>query len=628
MKKITTLLLLLINSHLFAQSFPDKELTTAINEVTVFQNSAQIFESGKVSIPKGTSVLRIKGLTPYLDEKSIQVKAEGDFVILAVNHKLNYFQEVIKDSKIDSLKKQAESIEDALDRENAKLEVLKEKQSLLNANKDLGGINGGATVAQLKAAIDFYESEVSKIKEEEMRILKSKEVKQTLLTKIENQRKELNEQRTLPTSEIEVRVQAARIINAEFKVTYLTNNAGWYPKYDIRVKNIQSPLTLTYKAEVFQNTGVDWKNVKLRFSNGNPNQSGVVPELNAWLLNYARNTVFDKSPYGYDIAGGMGTVRGKVLDEGGEVLPGVNVVVKGTTIGTVTDVNGYYSLTLPNGASTLNFSFIGLQTQEVPINKPEINVKLQYDQMQLQEVVVTGYGSAVAGSAPGIRIRGNSSINYKEKAEIVTTRVIENQTTVEIEVQTPYTIKSNGEKLQVDLKNHEIDALYEYYAIPKLDKDAFLIARIINWDQYNLLEGEANLYFEDAFIGRSILDAKALQDTLNISLGRDRNIVIGREKNDQFTKKKVLGSNVVETRGFNIVVRNKKSQAIKLTLFDQIPVSVINDISVNVTELSGGILDEQLGKITWELQLDPQQQKELKLEYQVKYPRREKVVLE
>jgi uncharacterized protein (TIGR02231 family) len=195
-------------------------------------------------------------------------------------------------------------------------------------------------------------------------------------------------------------------------------------------------------------------------------------------------------------------------------------------------------------------------------------------------------------------------------------------------VQTPYTIKSNGEKLLVDFKNHNVDALYEYYAIPKLDKDAFLIARIINWDQYNLLEGEVNLYFEEAFIGRSILDAKAMQDTLNISLGRDRNIVIGREKNDQFTKKKTLASNVLETRGFNIIARNKKSQAIKLTIFDQIPVSVLNEISVSATELSGGILDDQLGKVTWELQIDPQQQKELKLEYQVKYPRREKVVLE
>jgi uncharacterized protein (TIGR02231 family) len=287
----------------------------------------------------------------------------------------------------------------------------------------------------------------------------------------------------------------------------------------------------------------------------------------------------------------------------------------------VTDVNGNYSLTLPNGATQLVFSFIGMNSQEVPINKPEINVRLKEDQTQLSEVVVTGQG--LQGRAPGVQVRGLSSI-----AETIKTTVIENQTTVEIEVEAPYSIQSNGEKLLVDLKKHNIEALYEYYAIPKLDKDAFLVARIINWDQYNLLEGEANLYFEDAYIGRSILDAKALQDTLNISLGRDKNIVIGREKNEQFSKRRTIGSNVVETRGFKITVRNKKSLPIKLTLFDQIPVSVVSDIVVSPVELSKGQLDNKTGKVTWELNVEPQQQKEIILQYEVKYPKREKVILE
>jgi uncharacterized protein (TIGR02231 family) len=255
-----------------------------------------------------------------------------------------------------------------------------------------------------------------------------------------------------------------------------------------------------------------------------------------------------------------------------------------------------------------------------------VNARLQEDVTQLSEVVVTGYAAGVSSSP--IRIRGMSSVKDKGYSTPIITRVIENQTTVEIEVETPYTIKSNGEKLQVDLKKHAIEALYEYYAIPKLDKDAFLIARIINWDQYNLLEGEANLYFEDAFIGRSILNAKSLQDTLTISLGRDRNIVVGSEKNEQFTKKRTLGGNTTETRGFKIVVRNKKSQAIKLTIFDQLPVSVLNEITVNEMELSEGVRDEKTGKVTWELLIDPKQQKELRFEYEVKYPKREKVILE
>ncbi|CAN5442578.1 DUF4139 domain-containing protein [soil metagenome] len=633
MKPITTILLIFLIQQAFAQTFKEKELKTDIKEVTIFLNGAQIFETGSVNIPSGKSILKIKDLSPYLDEKSIQVKAEGDFTILSVNHKFNYLNEIKRDEKSDSLRKITDAIESMISYENARLDVLKEKQSLLNENKNLGGQNSGATILQLKQAIDFYESEITKIRDEEIRTRKTIEAKNKGRAKIELQLKELNQQKSLPTSEIEIRVSSDAPLNSKFKLTYLVGNAGWYPKYDVRVRDVKSPLDLTYKAEVFQNTGVDWKNVKLRFSNGNPNQSGVVPELTPWNLNYARYTNFDKSSIYGSKPETNGSVRGRVVSsEDGTGLPGVNVLVKGTTIGTVTDAQGNYSLTLPNGAGQLVFSFIGLATQEIQINnRVQIDASLQADVMQLSEVVVSGYASdnTLSGAVSGVRIRGASSLHKQRSySQSIITTVIENQTTVEIEVATPYSIKSNGEKLQVDLRKYEIDAFYEYFAIPKLDKDAFLIARIINWDQYNLLEGEANLYFEDAFVGRSVLDAKSLQDTLNISLGRDKNIVIGRQKNEQFSKRRSLGSNISETRGFKITIRNKKSQPIKLTLFDQIPLSVISDITVNPIELTKGLFDEKSGKVTWELNIDLLQQKEINLQYEVKYPKREKVILE
>lgn len=626
MRLIFTILASLLIIQAFTQTVKEKELKTEINEVTVFLNGAQIFESGNVTIPTGKTILKIRNLSPYLDEKSIQVKADGDFTILSVNHKFNYLNELKKDEKIDSLVKLEEDLESSISRENARLTVLKEKHSLLNENKNLGGQTSGATIAQLKQAIEFYEIEISKIKEEEIKINKNIELKKKDQAKLGQQLKELNEKNSLPSSEVEIRVSSENQFNTKVSLTYLVANAGWYPKYDIRVENIKSPLELTYKAEVFQNTGVDWKNVKLRFSNGDPNQSGVVPELNTWNLNYARNTTFENSLYGMAMANSIRNVKGAVVsEEDGKPIPGVNVVVKGTTIGTVTDVNGNYNLTLPNNASTLVFSFIGLVAQEVAISKPDLSVRMQQDVTQLSEVVVVGYGAErkLQGKVAGVQIRDKRSI-----AKTIPTTVIENQTTVEIEVATPYSIKSNGEKLQVDLKKHQIEAIYEYYSIPKLDKDAFLVAQIINWDQYNLLEGEANLYFEDAYVGRTILDAKSLQDTLGISLGRDKSIVIGREKNEQFSKRRTIGSNVAETRGFKIIARNKKSQPIKLTIFDQIPVSVISDIIVSPLELTSGQLDVKTGKVKWELTIDGQQQKDINLQYEVKYPKREKVILE
>jgi hypothetical protein len=624
--------LLTVQSLAFGQNFKEKELKTEIKEVTVFLNGAQIFEHGSVPLAPGKTLLTIRGLPSYVDDKSIQVKGDGDFTILSVNHKLNYLSALKHDEKLDSLHRIDESIDMVLAKENAKLAVLNEKLSLLNSNKSLGGTNNGVSIAQLKQAIELFESEMLKIKEEEIRIRSGVETRKKEQEKIQKQLKELNDQGVLPSGEIEIRVNAETPVTGKFRVTYLVGNAGWFPKYDVRVENIKSPLQIIYKAEVFQNTGVDWKNVKLRFSNGNPNQSGVVPNLNAWNLNFARYTGIDYNAFSASLYGSRApsvtdirNVKGKVVDSYGQPLPGVNVVIRGTTIGTVTDAGGNYSLTLPNNASTLTFSFIGYQAHEVPVTQSEMNVALSEDVAELQEVVVVGYGE----QRGPIRVRGTSSVKAKKPdSRPMVTTTIENQTTVEIEVAEPYSIKSNGEKLMVDLKRIDAEAIYQYYAIPKLDKDAFLVARIVKWDKYNLLEGEANLYFEDAYVGRSILNAKSLEDTLDISLGRDKNIVIGREKKEQYCKRKSIGSNIEESRGFKIMVRNKKSQPIKISIFDQIPVSVISDISVNAEELSGGKLDERSGKITWELTLDAQQQKEIDLHYEVKYPKKERVYLE
>jgi uncharacterized protein (TIGR02231 family) len=155
-----------------------------------------------------------------------------------------------------------------------------------------------------------------------------------------------------------------------------------------------------------------------------------------------------------------------------------------------------------------------------------------------------------------------------------------------------------------------------------------LIAEIADWSQYSLLEGESNLYFEDGFVGRSILNGSALEDTLLVSMGRDRSIVVQREKIEQYSKKRTIGSNVTENRGYEISLRNNKSQPVTLKVQDQIPVSVNSAISVSPIQLSAGSLDPQTGKVTWEISLAPGEQKKLSLQYEVKYPKSERVILD
>ncbi|MBE0661628.1 MAG: mucoidy inhibitor MuiA family protein [Bacteroidales bacterium] len=610
---------------LVAQSSPEKEMPTKIEEVTVFLNGAQVFETGKITIPAGKTLVRVKDLSPHLEEQSIQVKAEGDFTILSVNHKMNFLSELKRNATADSLNLAIEKISLSILNDNARLEVLKEMLNLLAVNRSMGQENAGVSLTQLKEALTLYETEISKIKLEEIKITNSIVSKKDEQKKLQDQLKGISDQLELPSSEIEILVRSDKQLDAKFFINYIVGNAGWFPKYDIRVSDIESPLELTYKAEVFQNTGVDWKNVKLRFSNGDPRLSGQIPNLEPWRLNYARYTTISSDRAGTMAPGNIQQVRGVVFDsQTREPVPFANVVVKGTSIGTTSDFDGRYDLMVPPDATHLQVTFVGYKPKEILIDAANINIPLDLAALALEEFVVGSMPSRVAG----VQVTSYAIPKQKAIAQPVRTTMKEYQTTVEIEVDEPYSVKSGGEKLGVDLRKYQIEADYTYQVVPKVDKDAFLIARITNWDQYNLLQGEANLYYEETYVGRSILDTRAIQDTLAISLGRDQNIVVRREKVEQFSRRRILGSNMLDSRGFNITVRNTKSQPVKITVFDQVPVSVVSDISVAITELSGAKHDEQSGKISWELNLAPQEQKELNFQYEVKYPGRERVIFE
>lgn len=603
-----------------AQDFQEVTLETTITEATVFIEGAQITRRGQVDLPAGRTELILPSLSSYIDEHSIQVKAEGDFTILSINHELNYLSSDETYDKIHALRDAIKQLQKEIDLNGIRLSVLSEKESLLQVNKNLSG-DTNPTLDHLKEGIAFYEEQFSKIRSEAFEIKAKNEELEGRKHRIEQQISSMNSTDDKPKGEVIIRVETEAATSGKFIITYQVDHAGWFPKYDLLVSTVDEPLTLRYKADIYQNTGINWDNVRLKLSSGTPDESGIAPELKTWHLNYARNTVYQRYING-SVQNDIRNVTGRVTDKEQQGLPGVNVVVKGSTVGTTTDFDGNYSLALPNGATTLVFSFIGMVAQELPISSSSISTQMDEDVQRLEEVVVMAYGI----ERPS---RNYSYSSKREKeAEIITTSVIENQTTVEFEVDEPYSIKSNGNRLTVDLSTYEIDANYEYFASPKLDKDAFLMAYITDWDQYNLLEGEANLYFEGTYLGRSILNAKAFADTLSVSMGRDKSIVIGRTKVDDFTKVRTIGSNQLESRGYQILVRNKKNQPIQLTLTDQIPVAAISAISVDAKNLSGANLEESTGLITWDLKLAPQEQKEVTFAYTVKYPKKEWVNVE
>ncbi len=188
-------------------------------------------------------------------------------------------------------------------------------------------------------------------------------------------------------------------------------------------------------------------------------------------------------------------------------------------------------------------------------------------------------------------------------------------------IDIPYTVLSNNKAILVEVKKATVKARYSYFAIPKLDKDAFLTAEVDDWEELNLMDGEANLFFEGTYQGKSYIDTRSIQDFLRLSLGRDKNISLERNKIKDYSKNKFLSDKKIISKGWEIIIKNKKNTSIDIIIEDQLPISTEKSIVVKAEDLSGAELTEETGKLRWVLKVSADEQKKLKLRYSVECPK-------
>lgn len=638
MRTISILIFSLIFNSLFAQEIVEQEVKSEVKEAIVFLDGAQVFRNKNINLPKGKSIIKFTMLSPFIEAKSIQLKAKGELTVLSVNHQLNHLNKSVKSEELKQLENKLETIRAKMTLENTHLLVIKEELEFLRENRDIGGKNQQLTLSNLQQTADYYSKKLTSLKLKEIERKKTLRKLQKEQSDLHNQIYSISSEKEYPTGEVWVKVNAKQAKAYPMELSYMLINAGWFPTYDIRANNINEPIQLIYKANVKQNTRVDWKNVKLTFSSAEPKTSGVAPKLQTYYLDY--NTL----PPVYNM--NSGEVTGRVTSSSdGMGLPGVSVIVKGTSIGTVSDIDGKYSITLPANVSHLEYSFVGMKSKSLPIFGSNMNVSLEEESLALNEVVVSGYGeiedeleiedfddnlvSTLAGRVAGVSVKSNKSFGKKRnKSLAIPVAQTENKTSVNFEIKTPYSIKSGNTNFSIDMANYEIPAHYQYYCIPKIDQNAFLLANILNWEKYNLLDGEANVFFENTYIGKSLLDLRFASDTLQISLGIDKKVKVIREKVKDYSVRRSIGKNKEETLAWKTTVKNNKNQKINMILIDQVPVSTRNEIEVNILNQSAGKYNSEIGEIKWEFQLQPSLKKEMELKYTVKYPKFRQLVIE
>lgn len=627
MKILLPLLFCLVPSLICATENPI-ELSSAIKKVIVFKEGAQVTRMAKVEIPTGKSIYRFAGVTPDLDAKSIQLKGEGDFTILSVHHQLNFFEVTDKSEVLFNLEAEVEQLQQQVEEWNIQIKVLDEEEKLIvNNNKKSGKEDETLPVDELKSMAAFYREQIAEIRLSKLDFKRKINEQLKAIRKTQQQINEIKSaNQDVETSEILVTVVADQAVTGQFELSYFVSNAGWSPTYDIRVQDVQSPIQLLYKANVVQSTGEEWKEVKLTLSTATPKQSGTKPNLQRWNLGFY-NPTLSRNLRDHDSRleiiineDGSKTVKGRIFDqETGEPLIGANVLVPGTSTGTITDFDGIYEIQVPNGTEELYISYTGYEGQKIDLNnRTMLDVGLTSGAL-LDEVVVLGYGG---------RAKKPKTQQEKATTKPIAITTYEKITSVEFEIELPYTIPSSGKEYMVNINNFDIPAYYEYYSAPKLDKDVFLTAMITNWEDYHLLTGSSNLYFEGTFIGNAMLDVESLKDTLSISLGRDKNVIVERTLLKDFSKTQFIGNKKIESRAVQIEIRNKKNHPINLVIEDQFPVSVVDDIEVKRESYNGAVLDENSGKLVWELSISAQSQQKVGFGYSVKYPKREWVVLD
>jgi len=513
-------------------SFAQPQQKLDINEATVFLKGAELISNAKVALTKGENEIVFTNVAGDINSQSITVAATNGVVVESATFQNNYLvsdnlspiAKILKDS-IEIVKEQKQAITNHIS-------VINMEISILDSNKTVSGANSGLSVVELQKMLDLVDKKMESYldqRSKQKKMVAKLDERITLLTKqlAEEQKKQFQ-----PGGQLLVKFYAKDATSSAITVDYVVTNAGWSPTYDVYADDINSPIKLYYKANVYQNSGVKWNNVRLSLSTGDPNEGVNAPEMSPEYL-----------------------------------------------------------------------SFVMPVLREMTLRKSSAAPSIAGDNASLEYSAITSTAKEESASMNDYVTVDNAGVN----------------TTFDIDL--PYTIPSDGKQHMVAVKKYELPATYRYFAVPKLDNDVFLQAQITNWEDLNLVPAQTNIFYEGSYVGQGFIDTHNTKDTMTISLGRDKKIVVKREQDKKLRSVKTIGTNIRETFGYSISVRNTRKTSIDLTLLDQVPISNDKDIVIEDRSTEGANYNETTGEVKWTLNLAPNETKKLSLSYTIKYPK-------
>ncbi len=542
----------------------ENRVNSTVKEVTVYLNGAKLMTTATVKVEKGTSEVIFENLSPDFYAPSLQVKLTGDAKLLSAKFRSHYPETPKLDPRVKIIQDSMVILGDILVSYADEKDVIAGEENMIKME-----------VQKIGTVISGPSGTVSSLSMTEMKEMLT--FYRTRILEIKNQWRALGiKERKMNQELTAMRQRISNIASPDVKITgevALQINSNTTQEIEISC--------------IYLITSASW-----------------VP-------------MYDISSEGTEKPVKL-TYRGGIRQNSG--FDWKNVTLKLSTS------NPF----LNNSRPILNPAYINYRVYYGGYGRERDNMATisaaptnTYNLRSEDEEKSKEYKSLADSISLGLYKNGPNKITKEESVQELLNNT--NAFSVLLDVPLQHSISANGEEHIVEVETHEIKAQYQYHAVPKLESSVFLLAKITDYGQYNLMPGNANIFYQNTLIGQSFIDPKTVADTLLLSFGRDENITIKRVKAIDVTSAKIIGMNRKETMAFDITVKNNKKVTANIEILDQIPISQNAEIVVEAEDLAGAEYVKDYGKLLWRVNVPANSSKKIRFSYTIKYPKDKQV---
>lgn len=558
-----------------------------ISKITVYPKGAVIHRTAQVNLNTGLNTVVIDNLTTTVDVQTLQIGGQGDFEILSMKFELFFPYQKSKPKALELIEDSLVIVSDALFILKREKQALEEEYAMILTNQNLSNAQGFG-VSEINEMANYYRERFRDIGVLKLRNQKKIDSVSIQERKLKFRLDKIQESKDEQVGRVIIEISSESKEEAQLKCTFFTPMAGWLPVYNIKATSGKDEIEVDYNALVNQGTGVNWSNVNLELSTTKASLTSQKPEVRPWYLDYY-------SPYS------LTEYKNKLIDKG-------NTPVNGTYV-----EENFQNMAV-RSATEVDRSVYGVSS----VDGGSGNLNIRGARQDANYYYIDGMKVVGSSSIPNT-IEERSNKYYQPqyaKGELVFNAL---NTTYDIENN--YTILSHQNPKQVFIKQISIPASFNHYSVPGQERESFLTASIYDWGAYDLIPGNATLFYNNTYVGKTFVLTHTLDDTLQVSLGRDQSVVVEQKKISGLSTTRKTVSSIKKKQVYEITATNNGKSEVEIEIYDRVPVSKRKEIVVTVEEMAGAEYNEETGILKWKKVLKPGEHLTWRIEYGVKYPK-------